>query len=236
MGKVNYFNYFTEIESFFLKKRKKGLLLSPLDWTLIETWKEMGIPLHIVLRGIEKSFVSFEKKRKNFSNINSLYYCNQSVMEEFEKFILASQGENLLEEEGLSYGEDVSIEEKLNLFLTNQIEVLSSIKEEDEFGELFNRVKFRINSLMEEIKGKNEIDMDKLEGSLREIDELIVKYLEKNSTPEFLREIRREVNREIRKYRNELPKKMFENIKRKQFQKKLKEKYGLKNFSILELL
>ncbi len=49
----NYFNYFTEIEERFLRRRGGGLLLSTLDWALIETWKDAGIPLEAVLRGID---------------------------------------------------------------------------------------------------------------------------------------------------------------------------------------
>ena len=56
----NYFNYFTEIEDAFVRRRGKHLMLSPMDWALIERWKELNVPLHIVLRGIEKSFDSWE--------------------------------------------------------------------------------------------------------------------------------------------------------------------------------
>src|SRR6202040_2450775 len=57
---LNYFNYFTEIEDAFVRRRGKHLHLSPLDWALIESWKETGIPLHVALRAIEKSFDSWE--------------------------------------------------------------------------------------------------------------------------------------------------------------------------------
>jgi len=46
----NYFNYFTEIEEHFQRRRGTLLLLSPLDWALMETWKDAGIPLEAVLR------------------------------------------------------------------------------------------------------------------------------------------------------------------------------------------
>ena len=42
----NYFNYFTEIEEHFQRARGTGLfLLSPLDWALLEGWKNAGVPL-----------------------------------------------------------------------------------------------------------------------------------------------------------------------------------------------
>ena len=43
---INYFNYFTEIEEHFQRARGTGLfLLSPLDWALIESWKNAEVPL-----------------------------------------------------------------------------------------------------------------------------------------------------------------------------------------------
>jgi len=55
----NYFNYFTEIEEHFQSRRGTGLILSTLDWALIETWKVAGIPLEAVLRGIDTTFDHF---------------------------------------------------------------------------------------------------------------------------------------------------------------------------------
>src|SRR2546427_9004959 len=36
----NYFNYFTEIEEYFWKKRGAHLLVSPLDWAIMEAWQK----------------------------------------------------------------------------------------------------------------------------------------------------------------------------------------------------
>lgn len=79
----NYFNYFTEIEEHFQRARGSGLfLLSPLDWALIETWKDAGIPLEAVLRGIDSSFATWHSKKKKLQQVNSLAYCVQAVAAE----------------------------------------------------------------------------------------------------------------------------------------------------------
>src|SRR5271165_1283813 len=79
----NYFNYFTEIEERFQKARGTGLfLLSPLDWALIETWKNAGVPLEAVLRGIDAAFEKWRARKKKLQNVNSLAYCAQAVMTE----------------------------------------------------------------------------------------------------------------------------------------------------------
>src|SRR5215813_12293707 len=71
----NYFNYFTEIERFYQSKREVFTLLSTLDWVLIENWKEQGIPLETVLRGIDRAFSRSKRK------VNSLGYCVKAVEE-----------------------------------------------------------------------------------------------------------------------------------------------------------
>jgi len=80
---LNYFNYFTEIEERFQQRRGALLLLSTLDWALIETWREAGIPLDAVLRGIDASFDKYEarQKRGRMRRINGLAWCAQAVME-----------------------------------------------------------------------------------------------------------------------------------------------------------
>ena len=80
----NYFNYFTEIEEYFWKKRGTALLVSTLDWALIDTWKQAQIPLETVLKGIDEAFKKNEKRRRGTRKVNSLAYCNQAVLEAAE--------------------------------------------------------------------------------------------------------------------------------------------------------
>ena len=82
---LNYFNYFTEVEERFQQARGTALfLLSPLDWALIEDWKNAGVPLEAVLRGIDRAFEKWRAGRSKIRTINSLAYCAQAVLEEAE--------------------------------------------------------------------------------------------------------------------------------------------------------
>lgn len=82
----NYFNYFTEIEEHFQRSRGTALfLLSPLDWALIETWKNAEIPLEAVLRGIDAAFEKWRAKRSRAQQVNSLAFCAQAVMVEAQR-------------------------------------------------------------------------------------------------------------------------------------------------------
>ena len=87
----NYFNYFTEIEEHFQRRRGGILLLSTLDWALIETWKDAGIPLEAVLRGIDGAFERYEK-RPSKRKVNSLAYCAQEVLAAAEEMKEAAVG------------------------------------------------------------------------------------------------------------------------------------------------
>ncbi|MFZ3211639.1 MAG: hypothetical protein WA188_08995, partial [Terriglobales bacterium] len=89
----NYFNYFTEIEEHFQRRRGTVLLLSTLDWALIETWKGAGIPLEAVLRGIDATFESYERRpRKAQRKVNGLAFCSQEVLAAAEDMKEAAVG------------------------------------------------------------------------------------------------------------------------------------------------
>ena len=94
---LNYFNYFTEIEERFQQRRGSLLLLSTLDWALIETWREAGIPLEAALRGIDAAFDKYEarQKRGRMRRINGLAWCAQAVMEAAVELNEASAGTRL---------------------------------------------------------------------------------------------------------------------------------------------
>src|SRR5438067_12544180 len=85
-GWSNYFNYFTEIEEHFQRARGTSLfLLSPLDWALVESWKNSNVPLEAVLRGIDAAFEKWRSKRSRVRMVNSLAYCAQAVITEAQR-------------------------------------------------------------------------------------------------------------------------------------------------------
>ena len=88
---MNYFNYFTEIEETFIRRRGRHLYLSPVDWALIESWKEMGVPLHVALRGIERAFDSYEARPRHRS-VKSLMYCQEEVEAQFAEWLESQRG------------------------------------------------------------------------------------------------------------------------------------------------
>src|ERR1700693_2512782 len=90
----NYFNYFTEIEERFQQRRGSLLLLSTLDWALIETWQEAGVSLEAALRGIDGAFDQYESRKHpgHKRKINGLAWCAQAIMEAAEELREAAAG------------------------------------------------------------------------------------------------------------------------------------------------
>lgn len=94
-----FFAYFSAIEQRFTARRGSILLLSTLDWALIETWREAGVPLEAVLRGIDESFDRHDARtqraasgRSRLRKVNGLAWCAQAVMEAAEQIVDASTG------------------------------------------------------------------------------------------------------------------------------------------------
>ena len=89
----NYFNYFTEIEEYFWKKRGAHLLVSPLDWAIMETWQKAGVPLEAVLKGIDRAFESYSRSRRGAGKpLKSLAYCTDAVLDAAQESQEAAAG------------------------------------------------------------------------------------------------------------------------------------------------
>src|SRR5215470_10765389 len=96
MDRWNYFNYFTEVEEYFWKKRGAHLLVSPLDWAIMETWQKAGVPLDAVLKGIDSAFENYSRSRRGAGKpLKSLAYCTDAVLEAAEELQEAAAGKNV---------------------------------------------------------------------------------------------------------------------------------------------
>ena len=91
---MNYFNYFSEIEETFIRRRGRNLLLSPLDWALIETWQERGVPLPVILRGIGKVFDAVDKQPVSRRGVKSLMYCREEIEAQYAQWLESQVGKN----------------------------------------------------------------------------------------------------------------------------------------------
>lgn len=219
----NYFNYFTEIEEHFVRKRGKNILVSPLDWCLIEVWKENQIPLQVVLRGIDRSFEAALRRQKKTPA--TLFYCHPGVMEAFQEYRTAMVGSR--EEEASS---DPTVGQPTLLEHLEQL--IQHLEKVDQPA--CARALSRVRELCEEAKTRGQLDPGELERELSEIQEVLAKGLQEQLEPSRFDELKAEVKAETKIYKKHLAKEMYERLKQGYLQRKLLAEYGLPEFTLLQ--
>ena len=195
---MNYFNYFTEIEETFIRRRGRNLLLSPLDWALIENWQEREIPLHIILRAIETVFDGVEKQPNRKRTVKSLSYCKEEIEAQFAEWsemqtgkAVASSGLQVPSsvEEYSSSKDELFSAEIIENHLGNIVSELEKAKAKSSgnLQETFERVLNRLAELQKEIP-----TAETLEASLEKLDTLIDESLLISSDGEKLAGLEKE--------------------------------------------
>jgi len=239
--RLNYFNFYTEIEEFFIQKRGKHILLSPLDWMLIETWRQMEIPLTVVLRGIDRAVSLFQEKESRYRFVNSLYYCNQAVLEEQEKYLLSKTGGGAGGAEAGDGSEEpaadagmgtAQVEEHLRGF-RQALLAFGEARTDEPVRETVTRIEERLDEILAAHQGGG--DPDSLERQLVILAELLHPCLEECLTPEERKAMLRESRAELRHHRRNLPPEMYERILRNLYLKKLREHFLIPDLSLLNI-
>lgn len=227
---MNYFNYFTEIEETFVRRRGKHLLLSPLDWALIEDWQERGMPLHVVIRGIESVFDVFDKQPPGTRTIKSLFYCREEIEAQHKEWLAAQVG-------GSSNGTDSGDADESSAFSPDAIAAhLTSVGEglkkarSRSTGDLetaLERVLARLDELTINAEGT-----EKLEGSLENLDAVIDDALRKSADAEILK---KEVGAQLATYRSQMDKESYKRTFDLMLIKRLREASGIPRLSLFFL-
>jgi len=229
----NYFNYFTEIEERYLKRRGGGLLLSTLDWALIETWKDAGIPLEAVLRGIDASFDKYDQRSSKTRKINSLAFCSQEVLASAEDMKEAAVGA------GAATGGprvDQGFEAKtISTFLQRNAETLDLAKIPETAQPARAVVLDAAKTLRElavQVTGKPTGRLEDLERRLTVLEEKLVAALLTSTPDEEIVNIRAEADRELSPYRRKMSGAQIDQLLKQYVQKKFFEKYRLPRLSL----
>lgn len=216
----NYFNYFTEIEEHFRKARGTGLfLLSPMDWALIETWKNGGIPLEAVLRGIDAAFEKWRTRpsRARIQMVNSLGFCAQAIAVEAQSM---AEGAPKTRKEAAP---PFSIED-VRVFLERNAAALRKAGQEDLAGSL--------ESLdVEALYG----DLEQLEQRLTAIEEKMIARLRATASEEALFEARRSLDSQLKPYRGKMTADQLALLEKQFLERKLLDAAGLPRLSLFYL-
>ena len=219
----NYFNYFTEIEEHFQRARGTSLfLLSPLDWALIETWKDAGIPLEAVLRGIDSAFAKWHSKKKKLQAVNSLAYCAQAVFTEAQ--IVA----------GAAPARESKVSEA-PFSLESLVEFLRGNAAELGKREPYAEIAASLNRLADEAE-VHYANLEELEQRLTGLEDKMKAMARLGQTEQDLFEARRELDATLRPYRSKMTADQLAVLERQYLERHLLEKVSLPRLSLFYLL
>jgi hypothetical protein len=216
----NYFNYFTEIEDHFRKARGTGLfLLSPLDWALIEAWKNGGVPLEAVLRGIDAAFEKWHKKpaRARIQMVNSIAYCTQAIAQEAQA--LANNAPIAKREAPPPFSLD-----DVRAFFSRNASLLRKAGHDD----LASSIEaLDVQALFS--------DLEQLEQRLTAIEEKLIARLRSSATEEELFEARRSLDLQLKPYRGKMTAEQLTMLEKQFLERRLLDSAGLPRLSLFYL-
>ena len=237
---MTYFNYFTEIEDAFVRRRGKHLFLSPIDWALMETWKQSEIPLHIVLRGIERAFDSHEAKRRKRS-VKSLLYCQEEVEAQYAEWLESRVGAN----PGLPSEADTSktpftgnaIREHLQHSRKN-LDDLTARQERngsDSLSEALGRASELLKALENDFATDANANTRKLEDSLTGLERMLNEALLSVASGETVDSIKKELKAQFKPYKSHMDPDVYKQTVDNLLLKRLREQYGIPRLSLFYL-
>jgi hypothetical protein len=210
----NYFNYFTEIEDHFQRARGTSLfLLSPLDWALIETWKNAGVPLEAVMRGIDAAFEKWRARKVKTQMVNSLAFCAQAVLTEAQIMAGTVQPRR---QAPPPFDEDA-----LRTYLAQNSTAVGAIEGYSEIATALAR-----------LTDEAHTDLEALEQRLTVLEEKMIAIARTRQSEENLLAARREMDHQLRPYRGKMTAEQLSMLEKQYLERALLEKAALPRLSL----
>jgi hypothetical protein len=222
---TNYFNYFTEIEEHFQRARGTGMfLLSPVDWALIEAWKESGVPLEAVLKGIDRSFEKWNARKHKARMVNSLAYCAQEVLEAARE---SGSGPSR-PDAGPAFPPG-----ELAAYLRRNAEQLR--RAAGPAGTPQARVWREAAQTLEQLAAQEHSDLEMLEQRLTALEQRVKAAATQALTEQELFEHRREMERQLAPYRRKMTAAQLAMLEKQYLDRRILEAAGLPRLSLFYL-
>jgi hypothetical protein len=247
---LNYFNYFTEVEEEFVRRRGKPMLISPMDWALVESWKAAGIPLHIVLRAINQAFDAYDARAQKYRKVNSIFYCQQQVEASFAEYRHAQVGGDPASER--SENEQSSSRQPARDQATFPKDVLFGFlaRCDDELraaslgaatsgrtalANAIERGRARMKEITAEIEGSAHVDAEALERDLDGIDRIILEAARESFGEQEIKTLRAEAESQLRSYRKKMDKAIYDQTVQNFIARRLRELNNIPRMSLFYL-
>ncbi len=221
---MNYYNYFTEIEDTFVRRRGKHLLLSPIDWAMIEGWQERGIPLHIVIRAIESVFDGYDKNPGPRS-IKGLLYCREEVEAQFLEWTSMQAGKSKSNEGSVEFSPDQ---------IEKHIETVITELERSENPDLREDIERSIARLRE-LSTNHSNDLATADQALSDVESLLEHVLLTKLNKERLAEIEKDIASQLKPYKSQMDADAYKQTSRVMILKRLRDEEGIPRLSLFYL-
>jgi hypothetical protein len=229
----NYFNYFTEIEERFQRRHGSLLMLSTLDWALIETWREAGIPLEAVLRGIDQAFDKYDAKALRSAGrvrkVNGLAWCAQSVMEAAERAREAAIGTATAAGAVVESGFEA---ERVKRYLEANAATVEAVRLEAPADAVAAEVAARLRSLASGLAAEPVMPLEELDRTLTVLEEKLFAALLTAASEEELTGLREQAARELAPYKGKMQAVQIRQVQQQFLQKRLLEARRLPRLSL----
>ena len=228
---VNYFNYFTEIEEHFQRARQTGtFLLSPLDWALIEVWKDSGVPLEAALKGIDRAFEKWHARKRRARMVNALAYCSQEVLSAAREMSGESEPQSRKAQAAFSPGELAEFF-RTNAALVQQAAASASPAAATVFVQTAES--------LEKLAGASEAgdlpDLESVEQRLTVLEERLIAAITQQLDEEKMLAARQEMDRALAPYRGKMTADQLSLLEKQFLQRKCFETAGLPRLSLFYL-
>jgi len=227
----NYYNYFTEIEEHFQRRRGGILMLSTLDWALIETWKDADIPLEAVLRGIDATFEHYEQRPSKTRKLNGLGFCAQEVLAAAEAMKEAAIGTARASKPDSGFDPT-----EVAAFLRKNASELERANLPSRVGisphALAHEISTSLRELAYEIGHNPSPRLEDLERRLTVLEEKLFAVLLAAIPDDEVVAVRAQADRELAPYRSKMPASQVDQLRKQFTHKRLLEKYGVPRLSL----
>jgi hypothetical protein len=236
-AEFNYFNYYTEIEEYFWRKRGAHILVSPLDWAIVETWQKAGIPVEAVLRGIDRAFESYQRSRRGAAGrpLKSLAYCVDAVLEAAADAQEAAAGK--APAAGRAPATEALPRDVLRAFFARNLERLARAAERwrepaPAIAAQCGEARRKLEEALPVLDSPAALDLEDLERRLTVLEEKLLAALTAGASEEVLLNLRRELDRQLAPYRRRMTAGQLSLLERQYLQKRLFEEYDLPRLSL----
>lgn len=232
-----HFTYFSDIEEHFARRRGSVLMVSTLDWALMETWKDAGIPLEAVLRGIDATFDRYDARPSKTRKVNSLAYCSQEILSAAEEMKDAAEGATPASSAPKDTGfAPQQIADYLNVNAAGLDSAAASAAARDQMpqpaADVIRHAAKSLRDIASGLGSSTGTRLEDVERRLTVLEEKIIAALLASTSDDALLAVRAEVDRDVAPYRRNMPSSQVDQLHKQYVHKRLLERYKIPHLSL----